>query len=152
MHDHASIEVSTETRGVDVKFDAGNAITIFKALSDPIRLRTLRLMTVNRTKMCVCELVDALEERQYNVSRHLRILLTAGLLGSRKEGRWVYYGLADEADENAARLNAFIAALGDVDQLFAEDQARFRTRMELRQDGRCRLGILNQELAGQGDR
>ena len=59
----------------------------FQALSDPMRLRMFRLLAVNRTEMCVCEFVDSLSERQYNVSRHLKILELAGLLHKAKEGR-----------------------------------------------------------------
>jgi ArsR family transcriptional regulator len=52
-------------------------VDALKALADDTRLRILRLLLTNHTAMCVCELVDALEERQYNISSHLQILEAA---------------------------------------------------------------------------
>src|SRR5512145_172388 len=69
-----------------------------KALADETRLRIIRLLLANQTATCVCELVDALEERQYNISRHLQVLEVAGLLEAEKDGRWVYYRVAEPQD------------------------------------------------------
>lgn len=125
-----------------------NALTpAFKALSDPTRLRILRLLAVNRSQMCVCEFVDTLQERQYNVSKHLKILEQAGLIESEKEGRFLYYGLVDGGDAMARVLYRLVAGVPDSDEVFSDDQSRFEERMELREDGRCRLGIQTEELA-----
>lgn len=66
---------------------------LFKALSDPTRLRMLGLLTVR--EMCVCEIMVALELTQPTASHHLKILENAELVRSRKEGRWVFYSLPD---------------------------------------------------------
>jgi ArsR family transcriptional regulator, arsenate/arsenite/antimonite-responsive transcriptional repressor len=60
-------------------------VDALKALADDTWLRILRLLLTNHTAMCVCELVDALEERQYNVSRHLQILEAADLIEGTKD-------------------------------------------------------------------
>lgn len=65
----------------------------FKALSDEKRLRILKLLMVK--EMCVCELMIALQLTQPNLSHHLRILENIGIISSRKEGKWVYYSLAN---------------------------------------------------------
>jgi DNA-binding transcriptional ArsR family regulator len=65
----------------------------FKALSDEKRLRILKLLRVK--EMCVCELMIALQLTQPNLSHHLRILENNGIIGSRREGKWVYYSLAN---------------------------------------------------------
>ena len=87
-----------------------NALTrALKALSDPTRLRMLRLLAVNRSQMCVCEFVDTLQERQYNVSKHLKILEQAGLIEGEREGRFLYYGLVDGGDATARLLYRLVS-------------------------------------------
>ena len=62
-----------------------------KALSDPNRLRIIdRLRSGSR---CVCDLTDALDERQSLLSFHLKTLKDAGLVTDQREGRWAYYAL-----------------------------------------------------------
>lgn len=116
----------------------------FKALSDPTRLRIVRLMAFNDEELCVCELVDSLEEAQYHISRHLRELRDAGLLAAERDGRWVYYALTRK-DPVVKRFAKLVAALPEDD--FAADQMNFLRRMELRVDGRCQVGIQKAELA-----
>jgi ArsR family transcriptional regulator len=64
----------------------------FKALSDPTRLRTLTLLSVEG-ELCVCELTHALNEIQPKISRHLAQLREAGLVLDRRQGQWIYYRL-----------------------------------------------------------
>lgn len=123
-----------------------NASVAFKALSDPTRLRMLRLLVSNATQMCVCEFVDVLQERQYNVSRQLKSLATAGLLRGTKEGRWTYYGVQDQEDPLIASLSQMVAELPE-DDVFAADQQRFSARIDLRTDGRCQVGIQTPSLS-----
>ncbi len=65
---------------------------VFKALSDPIRLRILGLLSSR--EMCVCEVMVALGLTQPTASHHLRILENVGLVKDRKEGKWVFYAMA----------------------------------------------------------
>ena len=67
-------------------------IPVFKAMADETRLRILKLLACG-DEVCVCELTDALEMTQPNVSFHLGILREAGLLKDRREGRWSFYQL-----------------------------------------------------------
>ena len=60
-----------------------------KALGQPTRLRILELL--RNGERCVCEIFPAIEEAQSNVSRHLAVLRSAGLVASRKEGLNVHY-------------------------------------------------------------
>jgi len=66
---------------------------VFAALSNPLRLRLL--WTLRSGECCVCELQTALGAPQSTVASHLRCLTEAGLLTTRKEGKWTYYGVAD---------------------------------------------------------
>jgi DNA-binding transcriptional ArsR family regulator len=79
---------------------------VFKALADPIRLRILGLLSFR--EMCVCEVMVALDLTQPNASHHLRILENVGLVKDRKEGKWVFYSIADpELFEAMRKLGIF---------------------------------------------
>lgn len=67
----------------------------FKAIGEPTRIRLLdRLRTGEAT---VQELADAASTTQQNASKHLRVLLQAGIVGRRKDGAFVYYRITDPA-------------------------------------------------------
>ena len=68
-------------------------IKVMKALSDPNRVKILKLL--QQKTMCVCELQGALQISQPSVSKHLKLLEEAGLVDYKKEGLWVNYYLAD---------------------------------------------------------
>jgi len=69
-------------------------IYIAKALSDENRVRALMLLS--QGELCVCQLIEMLGLAPSTVSKHMSILRQARLVESRKEGRWMYYRLADE--------------------------------------------------------
>lgn len=69
--------------------ELSDAVALHQALADPVRLLLVRLLL--ERELCVCELVEALEEPQYKVSRHLGILKRAGLVRDRREGTWMHY-------------------------------------------------------------
>jgi len=71
-------------------------IKVMKALSDPGRVKIIKLL--QRKEMCVCELQALLEISQPSVSKHLKILENSGLVSSKKEGQWVNYFLSDGSD------------------------------------------------------
>ena len=70
-----------------------NFIKVMKALSDPNRVKIIKLL--QQKTMCVCELQGALKIAQPSVSKHLKLLEEAGLVDFKKEGLWVNYYLAD---------------------------------------------------------
>lgn len=69
--------------------ELGDKARLFKALGDEVRLKLLHL--VKDREVCVCDLVDALGMPQGSLSHHLSVLNQAGLVSSRKQGRWNYY-------------------------------------------------------------
>jgi len=71
-----------------------NLAAIFKALGEPVRLRLFSLLA-SSGEVCVCHLTDALELPQSTISRHLGVLRHAGLVATRRDGKWMYYKLAD---------------------------------------------------------
>jgi ArsR family transcriptional regulator len=66
-------------------------------LADEARLRILWLL-MNSGELCVCDIMSTLGFTQSKASRHLRILLAAGLLADRRQGLWVHYSVAGVSD------------------------------------------------------
>ena len=119
--------------------------TTFQALSDPTRLRVIRLLASTHEEACLCEFVDSLLEPQYKLSRHLKGLRQAGLLDAEKDGRWVYHRLVTGPDHLQSLFN-IIATLPDPDGVYEADLERFRQRLCHREGGRCRVGVLTDAL------
>ena len=117
----------------------------FQALSDPTRLRVIRLLASTGEEACLCEFVDSLLEPQYKLSRHLKVLRQAGLLDAEKDGRWVYHRLVSGTDHLQNLFNV-IATLPDPDGVYAADLEQFRQRLCHREGGRCRVGVLTDAL------
>jgi ArsR family transcriptional regulator, arsenate/arsenite/antimonite-responsive transcriptional repressor len=70
------------------------ALAITKALADGNRLRVIMALT-GYEELCVCQITEILGHATPTVSRHMSVLQNAGLVRSRKEGRWVYYRLSE---------------------------------------------------------
>src|SRR4051794_27183054 len=82
---------------------------LFLALSDKTRLRILGMM--REREVTVGEFTDVLGESQPKISRHLAYLRTAGLVSTRRDGKWIYYGIVVPSDPVLG--NAMLAALGN---------------------------------------
>ncbi|MGK7872932.1 MAG: ArsR/SmtB family transcription factor [Xenococcaceae cyanobacterium] len=65
----------------------------FSILSEPMRLRILNLLGTG--EKCVQELVEATQTSQANVSKHLKVMLQAGILSRRSKGTSAYYSVED---------------------------------------------------------
>lgn len=95
---------------------------LLRALSDPTRLRILRLLA--HMELAVGELAQVLGQSQPRVSRHVRILCDAGLAERRKEGSWVFLR-AGIAEDRAPPLGAAAARLLAIAE---RDDAGFAAR------------------------
>ena len=73
---------------------AEKAARVFSAVSDPVRIKILKLL--EKESMCVCELMGALNMRQPLISYHLKFLREAGLIKPVRKGKWVFYRIADK--------------------------------------------------------
>lgn len=82
--------------------DITRAAALFHALSDETRLAVIDMLRDG--ERCVCDLQGALDSAQSRLSFHLRVLREAGLVSDRKEGRWSYYRLNQEALEEVHDL------------------------------------------------
>ena len=75
----------------------------FRALGDPTRVRILELLG-ERGELSVTELVRRLDQPQPKVSNHLACLRWCGFVATRRDGKFVYYRLADERVVTLLRL------------------------------------------------
>src|SRR5215470_20073580 len=98
---------------------------LFRALADPTRLRLLNLIADR--EICVCYFVEILRISQPKVSRHLAYLRRAGIVASRREGKWMHYRLVMPTDKSAAAiLRETLRHLSD-DREMRQDRARLRS-------------------------
>jgi len=67
---------------------------LFKALADPTRVKILALLGIR--KMCVCEIMVALDLTQPTASHHLGILERVGLIKDERAGKWIFYSIANQ--------------------------------------------------------
>ena len=75
---------------------------LFLALSDKTRLRILAMM--RNGEVTVGEFTDVLGESQPKVSRHLAYLRSAGLVSTRRDGKWIYYHIAEPNNAGIALI------------------------------------------------
>lgn len=101
-------------------------LAITKALADSNRVRAL--MALREGELCLCHLIHLLELAPSTVSKHMSILQQAGLVETRKEGRWIHYRQADAPEGSPVHgaLEWVREALADDAQI-AADNLRRRT-------------------------
>ena len=80
-----SPSLSSSAEADQTPASAAEFAALFKALSEPVRLRIIYMM-LQRGELCVCDIVDSLELSQSVVSRHLAYLRNGGLVSTRRDG------------------------------------------------------------------
>ena len=101
-------------------------ILLSKAISDPTRVRMLKLL--ERGELCVCEIMEVLGLVQSTASKHLNILKIAGLVESRKGGTWSYYRLAERSREHNKDFLKFMALHLNDDDVITKDKRFLKTK------------------------
>lgn len=92
---------------------------LFAALADPTRLRLLNLMAGR--EVCVCYFVEILGQSQPKISRHLAYLRRAGIVASRRQGKWMHYRICWPEDHAAIYvLRAALASLAEDPEMRAD--------------------------------
>jgi len=107
--------VDEELLGIGVVLDA------LRAVAEESRLRILSVM--RHGELTVTDLTEILGQSQPRVSRHLRLLVDAGLVTKHREGTWVFFRLVDEGALHLL-LTVSIDAIDTTDAVFAADLAR----------------------------
>jgi Predicted transcriptional regulators len=82
-------------------------LRVFKAIADGNRIRILEILC--NGEYCACVLLDDLNISQPTLSHHMKILCDAGIVNSRREGKWSYYSINPDGCEYAMQLLRQIA-------------------------------------------
>ena len=103
--------------------DMSVPVEVFRALADPTRLRVM--MLIRAMELSVGELAQVLGQSQPRVSRHIKILIDAGLATRRKEGSWVFLspGRPDRVEPIFAMFDRWSGMAGE-DPWEVADRAR----------------------------
>jgi DNA-binding transcriptional ArsR family regulator len=101
-------------------------VLLSKAISDPTRVRMLKLLEGG--ELCVCEIMEVLGLVQSTASKHLNILKIAGLVESRKGGTWSYYRLAERSREHNKDFLKFMALHLNDDDIITKDKRFLKTK------------------------
>jgi ArsR family transcriptional regulator, arsenate/arsenite/antimonite-responsive transcriptional repressor len=99
-------------------------MAITKALADENRVRLLLLLQGG--ELCVCQITELFGLAASTMSKHLSILYQAGLVDSRKEGRWIYYSLPAKASVPAREAIRWLAKSLAQDSRTIADSARLK--------------------------
>jgi ArsR family transcriptional regulator, arsenate/arsenite/antimonite-responsive transcriptional repressor len=110
-----------------------------RTLADPTRVRILTAL--RGRELCVCELCDALEVSQSTLSTHLRVIRAAGLVRTRKEGKWIYYAPEPAKERLLEGVFKFFSAELGANDLLRRDAHRLAHRLAQREGGACCRGF-----------
>ncbi len=105
-----------------------DVLDALRAIAEESRVRILAVL--RRGELTVTDLTEILGQSQPRVSRHLRVLVDAGLVTKHREGTWAFFRIVDDGAP-AELVTAAIAAVDADDPIFAADLARLdvvRTR------------------------
>jgi len=91
IHEHVIKHVKQQMPDEEV---LANVADLFKVLGDKTRTRILQALV--QSEMCVCDLAYLLGMTQSSISHQLRVLKQAKLVKNRKDGKVVYYSIADD--------------------------------------------------------
>ena len=81
---------------------------IFKALSDPRRVRIVKLLQDG--EKCACELIEKMDMPQSTLSYHMKVLCRSGIVKAREEGKWTYYRVCPTGSKRAIEIIQKITA------------------------------------------
>jgi DNA-binding transcriptional ArsR family regulator len=112
-------------------------LNITKALAEENRIRILMALEVE--ELCVCQVIELLELAPSTVSKHMSVLRQARLVESRKDGRWMFYRLADESAP--AEVNEAIVWIKKSlapNKRIHEDAKRLKEILKIDRDILCR--------------
>jgi len=97
------------------------ALDALEAAGEVTRLRLLALL--NDAELTVTELMTILGQSQPRISRHLKLLVEAGLVERHREGAWAFFRLADGGPADALVRNV-LALMDEADPVLAADRVR----------------------------
>jgi len=113
---------------------------VMKAVSDPTRVRILKILEDG--EICVCQIIAVVELSQSTISKHLFLMKVAGLIEDRKDKKWVFYSLdGKDADGYAGRVLRNLRGWLNDDPVIARDRERTVSARELGPVTICARGM-----------
>lgn len=122
-----------------------SVLSMIRALADRPRLRIVMLLRGG--ELCACQIVEVLGLAASTVSKHLSILDAAGLVESRKSGRWMHYRLPSAPDGCAGELLAWATAALGADAAVGRDADTLKRVVRCEPSRLCRQ---QRERVGRG--
>jgi len=111
-------------------------MAIAKALADENRVRAMLLLRSG--ELCLCQIIEMLALAPSTVSKHMAVLRGAGLVESRKSGRWHYYRLAgDDGPKCAAETVRWLTRCLGRDKQVLADSRRLKSVRKMRRAELC---------------
>lgn len=110
-------------------------LNITRALSDETRVRVL--MMLSGGELCLCQIIEILKLAPSTVSKHMSILRQAGLVETRKEGRWIYYRLTDSKNRPANEILKWLKKHLENDRKVLADVKQLRKTLKMSKDRLC---------------
>ncbi|MGK5093644.1 metalloregulator ArsR/SmtB family transcription factor [Deltaproteobacteria bacterium TL4] len=105
---------------------------LFRALSDPARLRILNLLGA-KGELCNCHIEQVTGYGNSKISRHLNYLKQNALIQARREGVWIYYSLKPATDSIQEMIHCILDALPDRYALLQQDIESINTIQQEKQ-------------------
>jgi len=110
-------------------------LNMTKALSDESRVRVLMMLAGG--ELCVCQIIEMLGLAPSTASKHMSILRQAGLVETRKEGRWIYYRLADGKTPKSSELLGWLERHLKNDKRILDDAVQLERMQKMSKDQLC---------------
>ncbi|MGD9114655.1 MAG: metalloregulator ArsR/SmtB family transcription factor [Desulfobacterales bacterium] len=111
-------------------------LNITKALAEENRLRIL--LALDAQELCVCQIIELLELAPSTVSKHMSVLRQARLIDGRKDGRWMYFRLADEnAPIEVKEAIAWVKKSLTENERIREDARRLKEILKIDREVLC---------------
>jgi ArsR family transcriptional regulator len=110
-------------------------IRVMKALSDPNRVRIVKLLQLK--ELCVCELQELLGLAQSTVSKHLKVLDDAEIISSSRDGAWVIYTVRETKESDHVHV-----LLREMREWVEEDAVYVEMKQRLPFVDRARISAL----------
>mgnify|MGYP001247756303 CR=1 FL=1 len=112
-------------------------LNILKALADHNRLLIVSALQLHK-EMCACQITELLDVTGATASRHLALLVNAGILNSRKDGRWIYYSISKTFTDEHGLLQQWIENIPLKQALTDEEASRLERIHEMDISDLCR--------------
>lgn len=106
----------------------------YKALGQKCRFRIMYLLLEVKESLCICELMDVLDQPQYQVSRCLTILKEAGLVNEEREGRILMHSLNYSDPLNKTLFSSIRSIDIEKNGLLLDDIDKLKKRLSTREE------------------